>query len=33
MSENKFNHLFVRCIGYTTINSANKNMFQEELWD
>jgi hypothetical protein len=31
MSENKFNHLFVRSSGYTTINSANKNMFQRRI--
>jgi superfamily II DNA or RNA helicase len=31
MSENKFNHLFVKSSGYTSINNANKNLFQRRI--
>ena len=31
MSENKFNHLFIKSTGYTTLNNANKNLFQRRI--
>jgi len=31
MSENKFNHLFIKSAGYTTLNNVNKNLFQRRI--